>query len=124
MGVPKLTLSVKLINDNEVKIKLLHVTNVFTEKKNAIITDNQWTIKSGNQFAINMYAGVITFPKKPNHDKDITDLWFSNDKIREILLRDLSNALLLWTNDKIFDDEKIFSDEPCLRYHKKLWIIY
>jgi len=123
MGAPKMTLRIELKGDKQATIKLLHVTDAFTREYKEIYTANQWVLRRGPHFTINMFRGVITFPPKIDDNCNVT-LSFTSDRTRRILLRDISNTLLLWSRDMFFRSNKSFSEEPSIRYHKKLWIIY
>jgi len=123
MGVPKLTLRVELRGNCQVNIKLLHVTPTFIKEYREIFTPNQWELRRGREFSIHVHRGIITFPPQIDDSANQT-LNFRNDKLREILLRDLSKTLVQWSGNRFFNRFDAFADTPSIRYHKKLWIIY
>ena len=122
-ATPKITLSVDLIGDHEATIKLMYVTSVFGDTS-AIYTHNQWEIRKGPQFKVNVVRGIIILPVRPNKVKDQVTLHFSTDGIRKELLRNLSEALLQWSGDMFFKSVSYFEEEPFLRFNRELWIIY
>jgi len=123
MKTPKITLSVELIGKHEALIKLMYVTSVFGDTSQ-IYTQNQWEIRKGPQFRVNVIRGIIILPVKPNKIKDQVTLHFSTDGIRKELLRTLSETLLQWSGDMLFKSVKYFEKEPFLRFNQELWIIY
>jgi len=124
MGVPKMTLRVELVGEKQVKIRLLHVTDIFVNRPHKIRTRNQWTYTSGEFFNLDLIRAKVVLPTKLDLNISEVVLDFSSDGTRKILLRDFNKSLSEWSSDHFFKINRIFSDTPCIRFHKKLWIIY
>jgi hypothetical protein len=125
MAFPKMTLRLDLIGDDQVSIKLIQITNTYTRKvgvENNIFTKNGWMFFVNNMFSINIHSKFIIIPKNPVKDIDI--LIFKNDRERKKVLKEINDTLLQWSGNEIFNDIKLLSNEPYIRYYKDMWIIF
>lgn len=129
MAIPKMTLRVQLVNDNKAHIKLIQISDIYRKNISLISsgkfinTKNGWMFMVGENFKINKRSKNIIIPSSYEGSNDET-IYFTGDKNRKEILKDINVALIEWSNNSLFKDKKVFNKTPHIRFHNEFWIIF
>ena len=96
----KICLNIKLIEDFKIKLKLIHINSIVSDKTNIYYdSDNNFYIfVYGNLYVNN---NVLKLPEKNNIKNDMSITFdFKDDNDRYDYLKTLYNTLQKWTCDK------------------------
>ena len=128
MSYPKMTIKVKLSGKNRVEFDLIQVTDIYLKSGTlmsfgrSIYLSNDWMIYVGNRFVINKTHKIMSIPTKINHSK--TSVIFNNEEERYDYLKSFHQALLEWSGNIVFKNKMVFKNNPEIKYHDNIWIIF
>ena len=128
MSYPKMTIRVKLSGKNRIEFDLIQVTDIYLKNETLTGSDrwiylsNDWMIHVGNRFVINKTHKIMSIPTKVNHSK--TSVIFNNEGERYNHLKSFHQALLEWSGNRVFKNKSVFKNNPEIKYHDNIWIIF
>ena len=104
---------------------LIQVTDIYrmdNDRMYQSFTENDWMFMVGNIFCMNEYSKICTIPKILNKSRSYTT--FKTEDARYDFLKTFHEALLEWSNFRIFHGKKVFTDKPNIKFHKNVWIVF
>ena len=104
---------------------LIQVTDIYrmdNDRMYQSFTENDLMFMVGNIFCMNEYSKICTIPKTLNKSRSYTT--FKTEDERYDFLKTFHEALLEWSNFRIFHNKKVFTDKPNIKFHKNVWIVF
>lgn len=121
---PKLIFKVQLLNKNNLRVELLMLDKFYINYTgNTFFFSNDIFLIDRSQHFCLFKGKTLYLPKKYEKTKKYTYLYFSNEEERYVFLKKLNNALIEWSNSRVW---KGFNKPHTSKivYNKDKWILY